>query len=143
MKALIKLFPLLALIIVGCLSRGTAFLSSAPDMSYNLNVELGSFFRCLHNWSRHADLKTTEKTLEWSLFAPERSLLDPVAVILVEDMNVRVWLKAVLPQSSDSFHIMVQSCSVDTTSEPSRDWDLQFEDMNRPRIMGDRTTGLR
>ena len=143
MNTLIKLFPLLALITVGCLSQGTAFLSSAPDMSYKLNVELGSFFRCLHNWSNHADLKTTEKKLNWYLYAPQRSLSDPVAVVFVEDTEVSVWLKAVLPQTSDSFHDMVQACSVDATSEPSEDWDLQFEDMNRPRIMGDRTTGLR
>ena len=143
MNMLIKSFPLLALITVGCLSRGTAILSSAPHMSYNLNVELSSFYRCLHNWSQHADLKTAEKTFDWFLYAPQRSLSDPVAVVSAEDANVSVWLEAVLPQTSDSFHDMVQACAVDTTSEPAKDWELQFGDINRPRIMGDRTTGLR
>ena len=143
MNIFIKMFPLVLLCTVGCLSRGTAFLGSAPDMSYHLNVELGSFYRCLHNWSQHADLKTTEKTLDWFLYAPQRSISDPVAVVSAEETNVSVWLKAVLPQTLDSFHDMVQACSVDTTSEPYQDWDLQFGDINRPRIMGDRTTGLR
>ena len=143
MNTFIKTFPLLVMLTVGCLSRGTGFLGSAPDMSYKLNVELGSFYRCLNNWSQHAELKTTEKALDWFLYAPQRSLSDPVAVVSVIDTSVNVWLDTVLPQTSDSFQDMVQACLVDTTSEPSQDWALQFGDRNRPRIMGDRTTGLR
>tara|TARA_E500000178_G_scaffold352785_1_gene417003 strand:- start:750 stop:1184 length:435 start_codon:yes stop_codon:yes gene_type:complete len=144
MNDFIKMFPLfLGLLTVGCASRGTEFLGSAPVNSYQLNVETDSFYQCLHNWSQHASLKPTIKGLDWFLYAPQRSLSDPVAVVSIKDTNVSVWLKAVVPQTSVSFHDMVQTCLVDTTSAPFKDWILEFGKRNRPRIMGDRTTGLR